>query len=247
MMNIDLNQLERSKYSSVMFIIISVIILIVNVGACIPILGNGVESEHIWFSLMDAFAFFQLILAPLVIASLYTLCVQVENKHNMWKIIKSSGIDLNRVFHIKFWFIQKKLIALYLLQLLTLIIVGKSLGIQLPIPWLDLGFYALSLIGINFALSAVHYYLALRFENPMLGMAIAVFGALSGIGFSLISKMLTYFVPYSWYSFLIRIQHNFVDGKLTQHLISPNIYPLLASIILGIIFYQLGQKVEVEA
>ncbi|WP_124057824.1 hypothetical protein [Vaginisenegalia massiliensis] len=242
-----LRKTERQKYSLIQFGAVYLIITGVVVGISLISLKQGIQNKLIWFSIMDSFAFIQLIIAPLLIASLYSLCVQVEAKHNMWKVIKSSGASLKSLYTIKFWYIQKQLILLYTIQIGLLLVAGKVFGIQSPLPWTDIAIFYLGVLLINFALSSIHYYLSLKFENPLIGLAAAVFGSLTGIGITLISKMVGYLIPYSWYSILLRIEHIVVNGEFTKKLSLPSFYPLIAGLLLGLIFYYLGKQVEVEA
>lgn len=242
-----LRKTEKQKYSLIQFAAVYLIMTGIVVGTSLIPLRQGVQTKHIWYSLMDSFAFVQLIITPLLIASLYSLCVQVEAKHNMWKIIKSSGANLKSLYTIKFWYIQKQLVLLFTIQIGLLLVGGKVYGVQIPLPWFDIIIFYLGILLINFALSSIHYYLSLKFENPLIGIAVAVFGSLTGIGITLISKVIGYVIPYSWYSILLRIEHVLVNGEFIKKLSPIDYYPLIAGLLLGLIFYHLGKKVEVEA
>ena len=54
-------------------------------------LANQVKLYQVW----DAVALVKIIIQPVILASLVSLVVQLENRHKMWKVLTSSGADYN--------------------------------------------------------------------------------------------------------------------------------------------------------
>ena len=240
----QLFKLEAKKYSLFYFVILFIGMMLINLFIVfLQVMGD--INHFTIYKVFDALSLLAIIVNPLLIASIYNNGIQQEAKHNMWKIIYTSGLSVQTVNQVKFWYLQG---VLWLFtSLMYLIIFGILMVYSVPfsLSAIEIAYYYLGTVAVNFALSGVHYYLALKFENPLANMAGAIFGSLIGIAVMLISELMTYVIPYAWYILLMRLDAEKVGETFQYHLRNFTFYPILAGFLLGILGVYFGQKTKV--
>jgi hypothetical protein len=121
-------------------------------------------------------------LLPMFVILVCSLIPQIEFKNNAWKQVFSSPQSLGNIFFSKFFTIQLMILLLFLLfnlfmlgtGVLTSLINSKYIFLKSPINWgalfyLDAKTY-LSVLGM----SAIQYWLSLRFKNFIASIGIGL-------------------------------------------------------------------------
>lgn len=238
--------MEQKKYQKSRLLIIFSVYLLINIFMTVIQFRNGVNKEGvlIWYSIFDANSIFKVILCPIMLASLIGYAVQVENNHNMWKVIRSTGTDLKDLYTIKFMYFFIRVVLLFVLEWLIIYFLSIGLGLKAAYPLVDSLIRFGGTVLISFMIMAVHYCLSLKFSNQVVSLSVAVICSLIGVITLLISVMLMRVFIYSWYGYFIQIQYSRVNNEFVGVLNPISLYPYL-SLIIGLIIFEYGKKIKV--
>ncbi|TCD46003.1 ABC transporter permease [Streptococcus sp. X16XC17] len=245
-----LMKIEIWKYRGVpMFRLLTlavVITLLVSATAIFQINDSKELADPISvYTVMDSIAFINVILLPTILAGIASMAVQLEERHNMWKVLASSGVAYRVLYRTKFLYIYACYVLMQLLEWACVVILLRWRGFTGHVPVEKLVFYGLSILAISGCLLLLHYVISLKWSNQLVNLSIAVLGSLMGIIIILISKSLMMVQPYSWYGFLMSVHFEKVGDRFVKHLGEMSSYPLSASLLLGILVYQLGKRMKV--
>lgn len=224
-------QIEMRKYRSLPIIHLLSLSIIINVAICALIIFRVKGAEHIikLYQVFDNNAVFKIVTAPVILASLASMAVQLENRHKMWKVLQSSGVDYYSVYAVKF------ICAIWHL---------KSLNGELSCFWLTFivlqSEFLLDVWGFLLFLwpwyrqlccSCIIFYpiLSLKWTNQLISLSIALVGSLTGIIVLLVSRTFVHVWIYSWYGFLISVDMERVGSEFIGRLKDFYAYPLIAS------------------
>ncbi|MGT2908125.1 ABC transporter permease [Streptococcus dentiloxodontae] len=204
-------------------------------------LANRVIFYQVW----DAVAMIKVIVQPVILASLVSMAVQLENRHKMWKILTSSGVNYKSIYAVKFCYIYGAYALMQIIEFLTIAVLIKMKGYTASIPIGRMVLYYLTLLAISGVIMLIHYLLSLKWANQLISLSVAVLASLMSVIMIFISKVVMYIIPYTWYAFLMASQPERVGDKYIYHIMAFQPYPLIASIILGFVLYQVGKRVKI--
>ncbi|MGT2754517.1 ABC transporter permease [Streptococcus ovis] len=194
---------------------------------------------------MSSAAFIKVILLPIILASLASMAVQLENRHKMWNVLKSSGVSYAHIYRVKFIYIYSCYLLSQLLEWGIIAVILKQRGFNGIVSFGDVALYGVSMLGISGFILLGHYLLSLRWSNQLISLSVAMVGSLMGIIILLISKELMKLIPYSWYGFLMTVDYVKVGDTFVKTLRPVELYPLLASVLFGILLYSVGKRMKV--
>lgn len=194
---------------------------------------------------MSSMAFIKVIILPVILASLASMAVQLENRHKMWNVLRSSGVSYASIYRVKFVYLYSCYLLSQLLEWIIITVILKQRGFTGLVSLSDITLYGLSILGISGFILLGHYLLSLRWNNQLLSLSVAILGSLMGIIILLISKEMMKWIPYSWYGFLMTVDYVKVGDQFVKTLRAVELYPLMASVILGLFFYHIGKRMEV--
>lgn len=203
---------------------------------------SGFSNSMIWHRIMDGQGIISVIISPIFLATLTSYGVDLEHRHNMWRVIQSSGLSYVQVYKVKLLFLLNH-VALYVLgSCLLTYALARLKGVTASLPLVDTLYHVGTVLVVSFALSLVHYCLALRYKNQMVTLAVALVGSLSGMMSVFISELLMKLNPYSWYAYAVRMNS---DPSLLETLKPMESYPIIASLVLIALAYLIGKRTPI--
>lgn len=247
-------RLENKKYRRLHLPIIFILFLLMDIGmVSITALDAGFQSRmnqpesYAWLKLIDSYLMAKLIFTPTLLSVVISRIVDIENIGDMWKVLKTSGWTMSEIFDIKLLSIFIRYSIFQVVEWTLFIIVGKKVGINLPIPIERFTIILFSIIAISFAIITIHYFLAIRYENQLIGLSFGVCGSLAGIIGTFLPLSISRLIPYSYYAHMITIEYIEVgERQWVSNIVSLRLYPLLASLLLGgLVFFWSRRKMKV--
>lgn len=253
-MDTNLWKIERKKYkyAKEMFLIL------IFAGISIGIISINLFSESFratmnydelsWFKLTDSYFFIKMLLSPILLASIVGRSVELENENNMWKVIKSSGVNLKNIYYTKFFYCIRKIFLYQILEWFMVLVFIIYFGPVTDFPVIRIALSFISQFSISFLLASVHYFISLKWESQLISVSAALIGTLAGIIFLFLPNIFSLVNPYSWYGRLMAIGYDYSTSS------SPNIYLhqfefklLFLPVVLGVIILFLGSKMKEDA
>lgn len=201
------------------------------------------ESQFAWGKLISSFIFIKVILLPIFIASVVAQSTELEDAHDMWKIIKSSGVSLKKIYYVKFLYIMIKLTGYQCIEYLALVIFITSGGLEQTAPYVMLVSIFISQLLISFFLAAIHFAVSLKWENQLINTALAILGGLSGIICLLLPELASHLNPYSWVGRLMPLGYSITKDTSLPYFIPFDPSMALLSLILGSILLFLASRI----
>lgn len=245
---------ERRKYRRLYIPVIFLLFLLIDISmVSLTALNSNFQStmnqpeSHAWYTLMDSYLMAKLIFTPILLAVVISRVVDMENDGDMWKMLKTSGWSMEEIFDIKFFSIFARYIIFQVLEWLIFINIGKKVGIIMQLPIERFTIILISIIAISFFIMTIHYYLALKYENQLIGLAFGVVGSLVGIIGAFLPFSISKLVPYSYYAHLITLKHVKVgEGQFIANIVPIRLYPFVISLLLGVfVFLWSRRKIKV--
>lgn len=243
-------RIEMRKYRGLPVVRLLGLSIIINIAICSLVIFQVKGADQLGdivnlYRVFDNNAVFKIIVAPIVLASLASMAVQLENRHKMWKVLQGSGVDYYSIYTVKFAYIYFYYTVSQVLEWLIILLLVKIHGFTVSIPLERLGLFALSMLLVSAVVLLFHYILSLKWSNQLISLSIALVGSLVGLIILFISKVSTHVWIYSWYGLLMSVDMERVGNEFVGHLRAFYAYPLVASLILGTILFQLGKRVKV--
>lgn len=244
---------ENKKHRRLHLPIIFLLFLFIDMGM---VLMTGLNSsfqstinqptDYPWLQLINSYLLAKVIFTPTLLAVVISRVVDIENIGDMWKTLKTSGWSMEEIFDIKFLVSFFKYTIFQILEGILFLFIGRKIGITMPIPIERFIMILISIIAISFAIMAIHYFLAMRYENQLIGLALSVCGSLSGIIGTFLPLRISRFIPYSYYTHLITTKFIQIgEEQWALELVPLRLYPLLVSILLGsFIFFWSRRKLK---
>lgn len=247
---LKLFKIETKKYRGLPIFRLLFISLVISIlFSCIQIFDSKTSADLAslakLYGVWDAVAMVKIIVQPVILASLVSIAVQLENRHKMWKILTSSGVDYKSIYAVKFIYTYGAYLIMQVLEWLLTLALIKWRGYTVSLPIGRLVLYGLSILGISAVIMLIHYILSLKWANQLISLSVAVLASLMSVIMIFISKATMYVIPYTWYAFLIASQPEKVGDKFIYRIAAFDYYPLIASIILGLVLYQVGKRVKI--
>lgn len=243
-------QIEMRKYHGLPVVRLLGLSVIINVVICALVIfrvkgANQLGDIVKLYQVFDNNAVFKIISAPIILASLASMAVQLENRHKMWKMLYSSGVHYSSIYAVKFIYIYLCYLVSQVIEWVIILLLVKIHGLTVNIPLVRLGLFALSMVLVSAVVLLLHYLLSLKWSNQLISLSIALVGSLVGMLVLFISKGFAHIWIYSWYGLLMSVDMERAGSEFIGHLRSFNAFPLIASLILGIVLFQLGKHVKV--
>lgn len=241
-------KIEMKKYRGVpLFRVLSLAVVLTLLVCVMPLFrdSKGMSDVLKFYTVLDSAAFFNVILLPTILAGLASMGVQLEARHNMWKVLVSRGVQYKRLYGVKFFYLYACYLIAQLVEWGLLILLLTWRGLAGYIPWDKCLFYGASVLVISGFILLIHYLLSLKWSNQLISLSVAIFGSLMGIIITLISKSAMRFVPYSWYGFLMSLRFEKIGDHFVRHVGDMSYFPLIAALFLGTVLYQLGKRMKV--
>lgn len=247
---LKLFKIESQKYRGLpIFRLLFVSLVISILFSCIQIFDHKTVADLAslakLYGVWDAVAMVKIIVQPVILASLVSMAVQLENRHKMWKVLTSSGVDYKSIYAVKFCYIYGAYALMQILEFLTVATLIKMKGYTVSIPIGRMVLYGLTMLAISGSIMLIHYLLSLKWANQLISLSVAVLASLMSVIMIFISKATMYVIPYTWYAFLMASQLEKVGNKFIYHIAAFDYYPLIASVILGLVLYQVGKRVKI--
>ena len=199
-------------------------------------------SEFAWPKLLDNILLMKVIIMPVFIASIAGRSVEIEDAHNMWNLIKSSGVSLQKLYFTKFLYCALKLFIFQIIDwIITLSFIHLG-GMTQQAPLLLISTTFVSQLAISYMLLAIHYVLSLKWSNQLISTAISIIGALSGIIFLLLGSEFSSFNPYSWMGHLMTIGTEKTADGWNMYFIDQDPKIFILSLIIGTLILIVGSK-----
>lgn len=243
-------QIEMRKYRGLPIIHLLSLSIIINVAICALIIFRVKGADQLGgiiklYQVFDNNAVFKIVTAPVILASLASMAVQLENRHKMWKVLQNSGVDYYSVYTVKFIYIYLCYLASQIIEWGIILFLVNIHGFTVRISLGRMGLFAISMALVSAVVLLLHYILSLKWTNQLISLSIALVGSLIGIIVLLVSRTFVHIWIYSWYGLLISVDMERVGSEFIGRLKDFYAYPLIASLILGVIFFQLGKHVKV--
>ncbi|RVU55556.1 ABC transporter permease [Anaerosphaera multitolerans] len=253
-MDINIYKIEKKKYKGSNLALMLLFFIVLNLG----LIGTLIFSREFqstmnftgysWLNIMDSYFMYKVILNPILLSVLVSKSVDMENQGNMWKYLKSCGVDFKKIYKVKFQYIFRLYFIYQCLEWLMIIILSKSIGLRETMPIYRMSIYFVKQLSISYLLMAIHYLAAIKWENQLVTISISLIGTVVGVISMFLPIVFSNLVPYSWYVTMISLQYNYVARN--EYYISirdVNYFPLLIAVVLGTVFYKLGEKYFKEA
>lgn len=249
-MNFNYYKIEMAKYNKFKMLIFYLFVLMASISFVAVTINNQIavtDTNKIfiqWYKIFDSYFFSRVILYPIIISSLASRVISVENENNMWNIICASGIKLELIHKIKFMYVFEQLLILQVLEWACIFIISLSVGISGQIPYYRLFVYFFSQLAISTFLMALHYILSLKWKNQLISVSAAILGSLTGLICVFLPKIFSVINPYSWYSNLLSVNFVRSGDKFIENLRDINYMIIFLALICSIIAYKLIFKIE---
>ncbi|MBY5033712.1 ABC transporter permease [Streptococcus gallolyticus] len=241
-----LSQIEKSKYKGKHLFLLLALFAFLEFLLCGVQLfsrqGNQVAPEQAILLTVDAASLYHVILLPIFLASLASMSIQLENRHQMWKILQVTGLRFSTIIATKFAYIFGKVCLLQISNALLFGLLLHVKGLLEDMPWERFIGVQLGTLLVSMAVLMMHFFFSLYFSNQLISLSIALIGSLVSIILLFIPAGLYHFSPYSWYGLLMNLNPNRVGGHFVYQLREVSLYPYLASLALLVVFAMLIVK-----
>ncbi len=244
---IKLYKIEKAKFNKKRFFILSLIYLFITLAIVLIQFRSASSKEDIlaYYSAYEASIFMKNILSPIFLASLISNAVQVENNHNMWKVIRGIGFSLKDFYLVKFMYVFGKVILLYIFEWILIYGVCRVIGVNAIFPLHDVLIKLIACISISFCIMSFQYLISLKYNNQLIALSSALIGSLFGIVCILVSRVLMHINIYSWFGFLLQIKLENINGEFVRNIIGIYHYPIYMSVLVSIIIFVFINKIKV--
>lgn len=240
-----LYQIERRKYRRqglgiLLAVFIGLQVLIAGV-QLFQKSGLSVSDSVRVLRVFDGLAVFSVILLPIFLASLVSISVQLENRHQMWKVLQATGVSFPAIFCRKIIYVFGR----YLLaQLVTWgIVLGMVClsGLGQALDWGRLTWYGGSFLVVSLAIVELHFYLSLRVANQLISLALALLGSLVSVILVFLPFPLMWAIPYAWYGYLMSLLPEKMGDSFTFQIREVNWLALGLGLFLAIFLHLINQ------
>lgn len=232
--------IEQKKYKRLkMPFIFAVFYLLVGAITLITVkdskfLTSSVTEGNRWLSVLDSVTVIKILFVPIMISTLTSRVVEIENSGNMWKMLYSLGIDKQSLFFSKFLLLFFKYTIYLIIEFIIVIILTKRTGLNEAFPYFRIGFMFITQLSISYMIMSFHYLLALKSSNQIINTFVSITGALVGIIGLFLPRWFSSLVPYSWMGTILNLKYSVIaDGRFIVTLMPINPLPLLLSIVIG--------------
>lgn len=204
-----LYQIERRKYRRQgMGILLAVFIGLQVLIAGVQLFqkGNLAVSDSVRvLRVFDGLAVFSVILLPIFLASLVSISVQLENRHQMWKVLQATGISFQAILGRKITYVFGRYVVAQLVTWGVIIGMICLSGLGQALDWGRVAWYGASFLVVSLAIVELHVFLSLRVTNQLISLAVALLGSLVSVILVFLPFPLMWASPYAWYGYLMSL------------------------------------------
>ena len=231
----NLFAIEKRKYRGVWEVLFFALVSAVSLGIAAANLYAGGDGDALFrrLSAVDSFLFIKIIVEPIFLAAVAGRSVEIESDRDMWKMIRTAGIDLDKVYATKFCYSLSK-VAVYQAVEWAALLVLISVWVPGPLPWGRIVFSYAGQFCVSFLLLAVHYVLALRRGEARTSAAVALVGTLAGLIFLFLPDVFSLVNPYSWYGRLMQVGYDYTGGEPVRYLMALSYGIPIVAVLLGV-------------
>lgn len=196
------------------------------------------KSGYFYETAFDSYLLVKILSMPILIATMTSKAVEMEQENNMWNVLYCSGISFSKIYADKFLVLLVQLTVFQIIEWCGMVfMVYLRVGAE-SMPIIRLIYIYSSQWAIQCMLLAVHYVLSLKTNSPIMNLSVAVIGGLTGIIGLLLSDMVSMIYPYSWMGRLLSVKHVPVENGFEKILypVQGYLFPL-ALVCAGIVYF----------
>lgn len=232
---IEQKKYKRLKTSLIfaVFYLLVIAITLMTVGD-ISFLTSEATQGNRWLSVLDSITIFKILYVPILVATLTSRVVEMENNGNMWKMLYALGVEKQSLFISKFALLMFKYFIYLLIEYILIIFLTKRAGLTESIPTFRMLYMFICQLFISYMLMSFHYTLALNSSNQIVNIFVAITGSLVGIIGLFLPTWFSAIIPYSWMGKILNLRHILIEEGKFKIAVNPiNPLPLFLSLVIG--------------
>ncbi|MCR2052165.1 ABC transporter permease [Actinomyces bowdenii] len=173
-----------------------------------------------WAGLLLNAAFTNAMIGPVMVAVLASRQTEIEHSGAGWNLAASAGLTPGALCRVKVAALGLVIIPAVLVQSAALVLLGRAVGITVPLDAGQWAVYTLMLIGVDLAMCALHVWLAAVVDNQLIGMGAGLLGGFVASFMLLAPPWLARLLPWGYYAVITNAR--FVqDGEDSGVVYSP--------------------------
>jgi hypothetical protein len=141
---------------------------------------DALDLSQGWRLCFYQFPLLNTIMMPIVAAVVASRLCDIEHKGNTFKLLETV-MPSGRLFDAKFITGTLYIMAAVLLQVGTIIFIGKAKGFANPVPFVHLLIYFVFTLFVSMTILLLQYILSLLFINQIIPFIVGLVGAFSGL------------------------------------------------------------------
>lgn len=193
-----------------------------------------------WENLIIGPAAFNGLFFPIMVAVLASRICDMEHLGNTWKFLECNNQSRASIVMCKFLILSAAICLAVVIQVMTIIIYGKSVHIAEKLPVKTLSGFAIGTLMITFVVIVIQLFLSLIIQNQIIPMAVGMFGALIGFISTLLPVGIRNILIWGNYAELMVVRQETINGDLksTQLVVqSINFLPIVILFIIGLMAF----------
>lgn len=190
-----------------------------------------VDGAELWGQGLLQFVLAVALTSPLLVAILASRQVDVEHQANGWIMARTAATSSSRLLMNKFGLLALLVTALTVVEMLGVCTVHRLAGNTAAAPdlrWLT--FTALASL-VSVAFTAAHLWVAARWSNQLVGLAIGVLGSFAGLFSLLLPPWTAAVTPWGYYALSSPVRMDGLTGALST---TTPPYALLAAMLIAV-------------
>ncbi len=207
-------------------------------------------SAPAWEDLIVGPAVLNGLFFSIIVAVLSSRISDMEHMGNTWKLLECNNQSKTSIWFCKYIIVSSFMLVAILIQVISIIYYGKSVGVVAPIPVKTLIDFVVGTAMVTFVVITIQLFLSLMISNQLISMAVGMIGALIGFVSSLLPPIVRNILIWGNYAELMVISQDVSNGDLKNNDLvvrSIDFVPLIIVFIFGIIifilfFYKFKQK-----
>lgn len=195
-----------------------------------------------WMHCLYQFPLLNSIMMPVIAAVVASRLCDMENKGQTLKLLNTI-MSAGKLFDAKFLCGALYMIAVAVLQFITIIIVGYVKGFEGGVPFSMLGYYLLFTAVVSLTILLLQQVLSLLFVNQMIPLTVGLIGGFAGLFIMFFPKSLERLLLWGYYGVLMFVQ---MDWDSTTRIIDFHYIPIdwagfITLVIMFCVIYIIGR------
>ncbi|MDD7362653.1 MAG: hypothetical protein SPI65_05155 [Peptoniphilus sp.] len=200
------------------------------------------DSTYPLYAVLDTYFFLQTIFDAVLIAAIVKKVVEIEERHDMWQLQQSLGLDVSAILSAKLKHLAANFLLVQLFEWILLIaIASRSPNFMFyDDTLLRIALSFVSVYIIHLTMAALFLWIEVRVKKIYFTLFFSIIGTLTGIVCMLTSRILSFINPFAWTTTLMNISYVRDRDTFVQVLNPLNPVPLfLGAIVLSILILSL--------